>query len=317
MATAGKPLPPTPPALRGVATGEHDDGLSAFAPVRPRLFGIAYRMLGSAAEAEDVVQDVWLRWQSTNRNAVENPPAYLATTTTRLCINHSQSGHTRRETYIGTWLPEPVDTSGDPEIGAERGEALKLAVLMLLEKLSPTERAAYVLREAFDYSYHQIADILQLEEANIRQLVSRARKHIADGRRTPVSSNEQRRLLDAFMAAARKADMVALESLFAEDVVSTSDGGGIVRAARVPVVGRERVAKFIATAAHFWNGVTLDWVETNGKAAVLVSREGVPVALTTIDASAQGIDQIVWILRPSKLAAITRFVQRLDKRDAA
>ena len=315
MATAGKPLPQAPPLLDGVAAGAHDDGLSAFFNVRPRLFGIAYRMLGSAAEAEDIVQDVWLRWQSTNRSAVENPPAYLATTTTRLCINLAQSAHTRRETYIGTWLPEPVDTSSDPGIGAERGEALKLAVLMLLEKLSPTERAAYVLREAFDYSYDQIAAILQLEEANVRQLVSRARKHIEDGRRKSVSSDEQRRLLEAFIAAARKADMAALESLFAEDVVSTSDGGGIVRAARVPVVGRERVAKFIASAAHFWDGVKLDWIETNGEAAVLVSREGLPVALTTIDASEQGIDQIVWILRPSKLGAISKL--RLTERDAA
>jgi RNA polymerase sigma-70 factor (TIGR02957 family) len=311
MATAGKPLPQTPPSLRAVATGEHDDGLSAFAPVRPRLFGIAYRMLGSATEAEDVVQDVWLRWQSTNRGAVENPPAYLATTTTRLCINLVQSAHARRETYIGTWLPEPVDTTSDPRIGAERGEALKLAVLILLEKLSPTERAAYVLREAFDYPYRQIADILQMEEASVRQLVSRARKHIADGRRTPVSSDEQRRLLEAFIAAAQKADMAGLEGLFAEDVVSTSDGGGIVRAARVPVVGRERVAKFIASAAHFWKGVTLAWIEVNGQAAVLVSRDGVPAAVTTIDASAQGIDQIVWILRPSKLAAISKSRQEL------
>ena len=128
-----------------------DDGLSAFLRMRPRLFGIAYRMLGSAAEAEDVVQDVWMRWQSTNRKVVENPPAFLATTTTRLCINVSQSAHTRRETYVGTWLPEPVDTGSDPAMGAERDEALRLAVLLLLEKLSPTERAAYVLREAFDY----------------------------------------------------------------------------------------------------------------------------------------------------------------------
>ena len=313
MATASNPVPQAHLSLRDAETREHDDGLSAFAGVRPRLFGIAYRMLGSAAEAEDVVQDVWLRWQSTNRKAVENPPAYLATTTTRLCINVAQSAHTRRETYIGTWLPEPVDTSSDPTVGAERGEALKLAVLMLLEKLSPTERAAYVLREAFDYSYDQIADILQMQEANVRQLVSRAHKHIADGRRAPVSSVEQRRLLEAFIAAAQKADMAGLEALFAEDVVSTSDGGGIVRAARVPVVGRERVAKFIATAAHFWQGVTLAWVETNGQAAVLVSRDGVPVALTTIDASEQGIDQIVWILRPSKLAGISKSGQRLSQ----
>jgi len=316
MATAGKPLPQTPPSLRDVATGEYDDGLSVFAPVRPRLFGIAYRMLGSAAEAEDVVQDVWMRWQSTNRNVVENPPAYLATTTTRLCINLSQSAHSRRESYVGTWLPEPVDTSADPGIGAERGEALKLAVLLLLEKLSPTERAAYVLREAFDYSYDQIASILQMEEANVRQLVSRARKHIADGRRTSVSSNEQRRFLEVFIAAAQKGDMTALEGLFAEDVVSYSDGGGLVRAAGVPVSGRKRVATFIAAVSTWcWKGVTLDWVETNGQASVLILRDGVPIGLT-IDASAQGINEIMWFLRPSKLAAISKSGHTLDKRDA-
>jgi len=310
--------PQTPPSLHPDAeTSEHDDGLSAFAGVRPRLFGIAYRMLGSAAEAEDVVQDVWMRWQSTNRNVVENPPAFLATTTTRLCINMAQSAHSRRETYIGTWLPEPVDTSADPGVGAERGEALKLAVLLLLEKLSPTERAAYVLREAFDYSYDQIASILQMEEANVRQLVSRARKHIADGRRTSVSSNEQRRFLEAFIAAAQKGDMAALEGLFAEDVVSYSDGGGLVRAAGVPVVGRKRVATFIAAVSTWcWKGVTIDWVETNGQPAVLILRDGVPIGLA-IDASAQGIDQIMWFLRPSKLAAISKPGQRLDKRDAA
>jgi RNA polymerase sigma-70 factor (ECF subfamily) len=129
-------------------------------------------MLGSASEAEDVVQDVWMRWQSTNRNTIQNPPAYLETTTTRLCINLAQSAHSRHESYIGIWLPEPVDTGADPGISAERDETLKLAILLLLEKLSPTERAAYVLREAFDYSYHQIASVLQMEEANVRQLVS-------------------------------------------------------------------------------------------------------------------------------------------------
>jgi RNA polymerase sigma-70 factor (ECF subfamily) len=306
IAMAEEPLSQTPLSARlDAETGEHDDGLSAFAGVRPRLFGIAYRMLGSAAEAEDIVQDVWVRWQSTNRNVVQDPPAFLAKTTTRLCISLVQSAHSRRETYVGEWLPEPVDTTADPTLGADRGEALGFAVLVLLEKLSPKERAAYVLREAFDYSYGQIVDILRTDEANTRQLVSRARKHIADGRRKPVSKDEQRRLLEAFIDAAQKGDMAGLEGLFAEDVVSHSDGGGIVRAARVPVSGRERVAKFIATAAHFWKGVTLAWVETNGQAAVLVSREGVPVALTTIDASAQGIDQILWIMRPSKLAAMS------------
>jgi RNA polymerase sigma-70 factor (ECF subfamily) len=286
---------------------QHDDGLSAFTEVRPRLFGIAYRMLGSVAEAEDIVQDVWLRWQATDRRVVENPPAFLATTTMRMCINFSQSAHSRRETYVGPWLPEPVDTSSDPALGAERGEALKLAILLLLEKLSPTERAAYVLRQAFDYSSREIADVLQIEEANARQLVSRARKHIADGRRLSASSEDQQRLLTVFIDAARKGDLSALEDLFTEHVVSYSDGGGIVRtAARAPVSGRERVAKFIATfAPHFWTGMTLTWVQANGQASVLMSRDGISVALATIDASAEGIEQIMWIMRPSKLSAIS------------
>ncbi len=182
------------------------------------------------------------------------------------------------------------------------------AILLLLEKLAPTERGAYVLREAFDYSYREIADILQIAEGNARQLVSRARKHLATERRAPVSSEEQRRLLEAFIAAAQQGDLALLEELFAEDVVSYSDGGGIVRTvARAAVTGRERVAKFIASfASHFWRGVTLHWVDANGQASVVLSRDGITVAFATIDASAQGIDQILWILRPSKLVGVSR-----------
>jgi RNA polymerase sigma-70 factor (ECF subfamily) len=165
--------------------------------LRPRLFGIAYRMLGSAAEAEDIVQEVWLRWQSANRSAVENPPAFLATTTTRLCINLLGSAYMRRETSIAMQIAEPVDTSSDPGVHAERGEALQLAVSVLVEKLSPIERAAYVLREAFDYSHREIADILQIGEANARQIVSRARKHIAEGRCTTACTGGRRRLAEA------------------------------------------------------------------------------------------------------------------------
>ena len=215
------------PSCFGLRTGEPDQGLSAFASVRSRLFGIAYRMLGSVAEAEDIVQDVWLLWQCANRSVVLNPPAFLATTTTHLCLNVSQSAHARHETYIGTWLPEPEGASADPGLQAERGEALRLAVLVLLEKLSPTERAAYVLREAFDYSYRRIAGILQKGEASTRQLVSRARKHIANGRRAQVSSGEQQRLLHAFIGAARKGDLAGLEGLLAEGVGSRSYDGGI------------------------------------------------------------------------------------------
>jgi RNA polymerase sigma factor (sigma-70 family) len=219
------------PMPEGSRFASPDDGLSAFLSARPRLFGVAYRMLGSAAEAEDIVQDVWVRWQTTDRSAVRNPLAFLVAATTRLAINVLQSARARRETSVGPWLPEPVDTSTDPGLGAERCEALSFAVLLLLEKLPTTERAAYVLREAFNYPYREIADILRVQEANARQLVTRAREHVSGGRRAPVSPTEQRRLLNAFVAAARTGDLARLERLFTSDVASTSDGGGLVPAA--------------------------------------------------------------------------------------
>ena len=192
-----------------------DDGLSAFLSMRSRLFGIAYRMLGSAAEAEDIVQDVWVRWQTTDRSLVRDAAAFLATTTTRLAINVMQSARSRRETYVGPWWPEPVDTSADPALGAERGEGLEAGIRLLLEKLLPTERAAYILREAFDYPYRDIAKVLRLEEANARQVVTRARQHVAKGRRVPASSTERTRLLGAFIAATQDGDVARLEGLFA------------------------------------------------------------------------------------------------------
>jgi RNA polymerase sigma-70 factor (ECF subfamily) len=219
-----------------------EQAASAFVDLRPRLFRVAYRILGSFSEAEDIVQEVWLRWQVTDRTVVEDPAAFLARTAARLAINVAQSARSRREAYVGPWLPEPVDTSAGPELGAERGEALELAVLLLLEKLTPTERAAFVLREAFDYSYEQIASILQLSEANTRQLVSRARKHIASQRRRPVSSYEHRRLLDAFLVASRTGDLAALDCLLASDAVRYSDSAGFVQTARTPVLGHKRVA---------------------------------------------------------------------------
>jgi RNA polymerase sigma-70 factor (ECF subfamily) len=282
-----------------------DDGLPAFVSARRRLFGIAYRILGSAAEAEDVVQDTWTRWQSTDRSVVRDPPAFLATTVTRLSVNVLQSARTRRETYVGPWLPEPVDTSADPGLGAERGEALELAVLMLLERLSPAERAAYVLREAFNYPYSEIAAVLNVEEANARQLVTRARQHVRDGRRARVSKAEQERLLHAFIAAAQTGEVAELERLFAADVVSRADGGGFIRAARKPVVGRERVAKYLTAIAGWgFSGVTLTVTQANGLASGLVSRGGVVVMFFTIDASPEGIDQILWVMRPSKLTGV-------------
>jgi RNA polymerase sigma-70 factor (ECF subfamily) len=286
--------------------GDLEEAAAVFMSVRPRLFGIAYRMLGSAAEAEDVVQDAWLRWQTADRSAVVNPAAFLATTTTRLAINALQSARVRRETYIGPWLPEPVDTSADPYLGAERGEALEFATLILMEKLTANERAAYVLREAFDYPYGQIADILQLNEPAVRQLVSRARKHVASQRRTPASAAAQRELLNSFITACRSGDMTALERLFSADVTSMSDGNGMVRVSRRPVVGVERVAKFMAAiASWFWDDVDLRFVSTNGQTSVVVWHEGKVRCIFTIGASTEGIDRVLWMFNPEKISTVS------------
>ena len=208
-----------------------DDGLSAFLRVRPRLYGIAYRMLRSAADAEDIVQDVWLRWQTADRSLVRDAAAFLAITTTRLAINVMQSARSRRETSVGPWLPEPIDTTADPALDAERGEELETGLLVLLKKLSPVERAAYILREAFDYSYRDIANVLRLGEANARQVVTRARQHVANDRRIHTNPAEQRRLRDTFIAAAQNGDVAGLEGLFASGVVSTANRRELVHAA--------------------------------------------------------------------------------------
>jgi RNA polymerase sigma-70 factor (ECF subfamily) len=194
-----------------------DDGLSAFLSVRPRLFNIARRMLGGAAEAEDIVQEAWVRWQTTDRRRVRDAAAFLATTTTRLAINVMQSARSRRETYAEPWLPEPVDIRDDPGLRAERGQALAVGVDVLLQTLSPTERAAYILREAFDYAYRDIAAVLSLEEANARQVVTRARQRVASDRRTSAGSTEPRRLLDSFLTAARHGDVAGLERMLVSE----------------------------------------------------------------------------------------------------
>jgi len=223
--------------------GRPDDVDAIFAALRPKLFGIAYRVLRSSVEAEDVVQDAWLRWRAGDHNAVRDPAAFLATTTTRLALNVTQSARLRRETCVGQWLPDAVDARDDPAQGAERSEGLELAVLLLLEKLRPRERAVYVLREAFGYSHAQIGEILRLTEANARQLACRARKFLGAERRQAVSAEEHRRLLDAFLAAARAGDRARLEQLLTSDMASYSEGDGLGRAAPRPVASPARVAK--------------------------------------------------------------------------
>jgi RNA polymerase sigma-70 factor (ECF subfamily) len=190
-----------------------DDGLAAFLNVRPRLLSIVYRMLGSAAEAEDIVQDVWVRWQMTDRTVIRNAAAFLATTATRLAINVMQSARMRREVHVEPRLSDRSDGSEDPSAGVERREALASGVLLLLERLTAPERTAYVLREAFDYAYRDIARILRLQESNARQLVARARQHVGDGRRRRAHPTEHRHLLEAFIAAAEIGDAPGVERL--------------------------------------------------------------------------------------------------------
>ncbi|HEX7163876.1 MAG TPA: sigma-70 family RNA polymerase sigma factor [Trebonia sp.] len=276
-----------------------DEAAAIFTSVRPRLFGIAYRMLGSATEAEDLVQEVWLRWQLCDRAAVVNPAAFLATTMTRLAVNALRLARVRRETYIGFWLPEPVDTSADPYLGAERDAALEYAALLLMDKLKPNERAAYVLREAFEYRYDEIAGILQSNEPAVRQLVSRARKRMASERRTPASPAAQRELLTTFIAAARTGDMTGLERLFAADVTSMSDGNDMTRVSRRPAAGVPRVAEFLnVISTRFWDDVDVRWANTNGQTAAVLRHGGAVRAVLTVSASTDGIDRVLWMFNP-------------------
>jgi RNA polymerase sigma-70 factor (ECF subfamily) len=195
---------------------------ASFEAVRPRLFGIAYRTLESAADADDVVQDAWIRWQGTDRDQVRDAAAFLATTTKRLALNVAQSARARRETFFEPWHPEQVDAQADPTLGAERREGLEVALRTVSEKLSGSERAAYVLREAFDYPYRQIADVLATSEANARQLVARARVRLAGGRRRHVSAAELQQLVDAFVDAAQTGDLLTFERLLAADLETSS-----------------------------------------------------------------------------------------------
>ena len=237
-------------------TREPDGGLLAFTDVRPRLFAIACRMLQSSAEAEDVVQDVWLRWQQTNRSVVQDVPAFLAKTTTRLCLNIVHSARTRCETFAAPWFSEPADPHADPELDAIHRAGLKRAIKMLLERLSPAERAAYILREAFNYSYRQIADVLRLSEANSRQLVVRARKHLAEGRRASATRIEHESLLEAFIHAAEGGNLTKLEILLSKDVATYADVSE--SASTASLWGFDHVAEVVAAISSTrWSGEPL------------------------------------------------------------
>ena len=278
--------------------------VATFEQHRGRLFGIAYRMLGSRHEAEDVVQNAWLRWQGVD-SPVDNPAAFLATIVTRLALTELDSARVRRETYVGEWLPEPVDTSNDPLLGAENSEALSLAVLLLLERLTPAERAAYVLHEAFDYPFRQVAEVLEISEANARQLGSRARAHIDRERPAVVTGAERERLLAAFIAAAQSGDLETLEAVLADDVMAISDGGGVVQAARKPVVGRDRVARFLlGVLEKFASDLVPHPIEANGEVAVHGRRDDGFEVFWTADFTAAGVSRIYIVMNPTKVEGL-------------
>jgi RNA polymerase sigma-70 factor, ECF subfamily len=199
-----------------VTTSVSEADAASFAHARPRLLKIARRVLVNPADADDVVQDAWVRWQETDRGRVRDPTAFLTTTATRLALNVGQSARARHEVPVGSWAADTIDPRVDPSRGAEQSEALALAVRRLLERLSPAERAVYVLREAFAYPHRRIAQLLELDEANVRQILTRARRHVSGDARWALDASTHKRLLGAFLAAAQTGELAALERLLAD-----------------------------------------------------------------------------------------------------
>ena len=278
--------------------------------LRPRAFGIAYRMLGSVSEAEDVVQEALLRLHGVLEagEEIRVPEAYLATVVTRLGINRLRSAQMQRETYFGEWLPEPVVTGdlNDPAAHAEMSDSLSLAFLVLLERLSPEQRAVFLLREVFDYGYDAIAEIVGKSEAACRQLAVRARRHIEEERpRFEASRRDQDELARRFMTAAQAGDMDGLEALLAHDVALHGDGGGKVRAVMHPIFGRRHVARSVLRFMEVVRGIagfSIRPVEVNGHAGALgfdgQHRILFALSLDIADGQIQGIRGIV---NPDKL----------------
>ena len=281
-----------------------------FEELRPAAFAIAYRMLGSVSEAEDVVQEAFLRLHRMLREGerVESPRAYLSTVVTRLCIDQLRSARARRERYVGEWLPEPLLASdeADPARHAEVADSLSLAFLVLLESLSPEQRAAFLLREVFDYPYDQIARIVGKSEDNTRQLVTRARRQVQEGRPRFEASRERREVLARrFFAAAVDGELEALEELLAHDVVLHGDGGGKAPALAHPVHGRAKVARTLLAwfrAGARIGGVSLQAAEVNGQpGALLFDPEGRLVTVLSVDVADGQVQAIRSIVNPDKL----------------
>lgn len=288
--------------MYAVATGATHE----FERHRGRMFGIAYRMLGSASEAEDIVQDAFLRWQKAQPHGIEQPAAWLARVVTNLCINHLGSARVQREEYPGPWLPEPVpsDQLGPLETIQLR-ESVSFALLHLLERLTPPERAAFVLREAFGYSHRDIANVIGVSEANARQLYSRAKVAAKSRAPGPADPAIWQDLVGKFVTAARSGDLAALESMLVADVAAWSDGGGVVRAARRPVHGAHDVARYlIGIAEKFLDGVEPEILHVNGEPVLAGVTGDRVVGAVFLQLEGERIAAVRSVLNPHKLARI-------------
>ncbi len=288
--------------------------LDEFQEQRRRLFGIAYRMLGSAMDAEDTLQDAWLRWQTIDRSTVRSPEAFLVRMVTNLCLTALNTARARREVYVGPWLPEPVLTA-DGELGplddAVQRESVSFALLALLERVPPAERAAYVLREAFGYSPREVAELIGTSEANARQLHSRARRHVTREEAREVDPKVWADLVQRFFAAARDGDVESLEAMLADDVVSAADGGGVVRAARRVVEGREKVARYMASLlTKYWMEFDSALLEVNGEPAVVSYRNGVLASVWFVETDGTLVSGLRLVVNPEKLAYLDRQLSR-------
>ncbi|MER5542603.1 RNA polymerase sigma-70 factor [Streptomyces sp. NPDC001118] len=285
-----------------------DTATDVFEEHRPLLMGVAYRMLGRVADAEDVVQDAWLRWSGADLAEVREPRAYLVRITTRLAIDRLRQVRARGEAYVGPWLPEPYltefgDAAPDTADRAVLADSVSLAVLVVLESLSPLERAVFVLREAFGYPYAEIAALLDRGEAAVRQLAGRARRHVEERRpRYEVDPARRRELTDRFLAAAAEGDLDGLVSLLAPDVRLVSDSGGKARAALRIVHTADKVARFlVGVTRKLPPALSLRLLETNGGPAVLILSDGKPDSLFQLDVADGHVTTVYVVRNPDKM----------------
>jgi RNA polymerase sigma-70 factor (ECF subfamily) len=290
---------------------EDVEDLDLFEKYRPLMFSIAYRMLGSVSEAEDMLQNAYIRYHQIEASTVASPKAFLTTMVTRLCLNHLQTIRVQRESYLGPWLPEPLLTEDDPESPtsqAEKLESISMAFLVLLERLTPVERAVFLLREVFDYPYADIAAIVGKDEVSCRQILSRAKKFIAAQRpRFAPSTEHHHQLLQQFLDAVQEGDIAGLTQLLTSDVTLSTDGGGKVRGAATRVLhGPEAVAKFmIATTRRYIQMIsTIEITEANGEPAIMIRIDGHLFTVISITIAQQHIVEIRAIGNPDKLRHI-------------